>query len=76
LSLNQVGSQKPLRLDGKFNIKNCSLKGTTIEEGNKTESDRDQFYFSSSNQKCRAASWLKNLTLEDGQFCSAYDERN
>lgn len=47
-----------------------------MTDRNNEDAESDDFYFSSSNQKCRASQWLKNLAIDDGQFCNARDDRN
>lgn len=64
-------------LSGKFNIKNTVMKGDKREIGFDADEEEDEtFKFSSATHKSRASQWLKNLSIDDGQFCNAYDENN
>lgn len=50
------------------------MKGLKQQTDDDSDDEEEDFRFTSANQKARASNWLKNLNLDDGQFCDAYTE--
>lgn len=50
------------------------MKGKGKLKFGEEEEEEEDFKFTVINHKYRATSWLKNLSLDDGQFCDSYDK--